>query len=68
MIHETSETPEELIAAMTTEELQELLEEMGVDATTEQAAGLQALIAESGSLEAALDALGQCEKPGRIAA
>lgn len=50
-------TPEELIAAMTTEELQELLEEMGIEATQSQASGIKSLVRELGTLEAALETI-----------
>jgi len=52
-----AQTPEELIANMNTDELQELLSELGFDATDEQAAGIKDLVAQLGSLEAAINAL-----------
>ena len=58
---ETKQTPEELIAQMSIDELQELLEELGFDTTGEQAAGIKDLIARLGSLEAAIDTLLQLD-------
>ncbi|HBJ33823.1 MAG TPA: hypothetical protein DDZ51_03465 [Planctomycetaceae bacterium] len=52
-----TQTPEELIANMSTDELQELLGELGVDASDDQAAGIKDLVAQLGSLEAAMNAL-----------
>lgn len=54
---ETTQTPEELIANMSTDELQELLGELGFDASDEQAEGIKDLVAQLGSLEAAINAL-----------
>jgi len=54
-------TPEELIIAMTTEELCELLGEMGFEATDDQAGCIKALVEQMGSLEAALEALSETE-------
>ncbi len=54
---DVTQTPEELIANMSTDELQELLGELGFDATDEQAAGIKDLVAQLGSLEAAMGAL-----------
>ncbi|MGV3483100.1 MAG: hypothetical protein ACO1RT_01640 [Planctomycetaceae bacterium] len=50
-------TPEELIAAMTTEELQELLSEMGIEATESEANGIKSLVKQMGTLEAALETI-----------
>lgn len=50
-------TPEELIAEMGADELCELLEELGVAATEDQAEGIQQLVARLGSLEAAIETL-----------
>ena len=55
------DTPEELIAAMTTEELQELLGEMGLEATEAQAQGIKALVEQLGTLEAALEMIASFE-------
>jgi len=52
-----SQNPEEMIAGMSTDELQELLAELGIDATDEEAAGIKSLVAEMGSLEAAISTL-----------
>jgi hypothetical protein len=52
-----SQNPEELIAGMSTDELQELLAELGIEATDEEAAGIKSLVAEMGSLEAAISTL-----------
>ncbi len=54
---DVTQTPEELIANMSTDELQELLGELGFDATDEQATGIKDLVAQLGSLEAAINAL-----------
>lgn len=54
---ESNLTSENLIAEMTPEEICELLSEMGMETTIEQAAAIQHLIGEVGSLEAAFDAL-----------
>lgn len=54
---ESNLTSESLIAQMTPEEICELLSEMGMETTEEQAAAIQRLIGELGSLEAAFDAL-----------
>jgi len=55
------ETPEELIAEMTTSELLELLDEMGFEATEMQAASIKSLIQETGSLDAALAVICDCD-------
>jgi len=66
---ETMQTPEEMIAEMSTDELQELLGELGVDATEQQAAGVKQLVAQLGSLESAIETLFQLdEASGRRAA
>jgi hypothetical protein len=66
---ETMQTPEEMIAEMSTDELQELLGELGFDATDQQAAGIKQLVDQLGSLEAAIEALFQLDdEPGRRAA
>lgn len=61
-------TPEELIAAMTTEELQELLGEMGLEASESQAYGIKSLVNQLGTLEAALEVIAGFESEGRRAA
>ena len=48
-------SPEELIAAMSTEELQELLIEMDIEATESQAIGIKNMVKQLGTLEAALE-------------
>lgn len=50
-------SPEELIAGMAPEEICELLAEMGMDATVSEAAAIQGMVAEFGSIEAAFEAL-----------
>ncbi|MEM9586279.1 MAG: hypothetical protein AAGA03_03280 [Planctomycetota bacterium] len=50
-------TPEELVLRMDADELLELLEELGFSPTTESAHAIQTLVAEMGSLEAAIVAL-----------
>lgn len=54
---ETMQTPEEMIAQMSTDELQELLEELGFETTEQQADGIKRLIAQLGSLESAIETL-----------
>lgn len=51
------QTPEDLIAQMNLEELQEVLAEMGLEASRSTAAGVQDLVRHLGSLEAALIAV-----------
>src|SRR5690606_21718549 len=66
---ETMQTPEEMIAEMSTDELQELLGELGIDANEQQAAGIKQLVDQLGSLEAAIEALFQLDdQTGRRAA
>ncbi len=63
------QTPEEMIAEMSTDELQELLGELGIDANEQQAAGIKQLVDQLGSLEAAIEALFQLDdQTGRRAA
>lgn len=52
-----AQTPEELIACMSLDELQELLGELGFDASDEQTAGIQQLVGQLGSLEEAISAI-----------
>lgn len=54
---ESTPLPEELIASMSTSELAEVLEELGIEADELQAAAIQRLVAQLGSLEAAIEAL-----------
>ncbi len=54
---DTLQTPEELIADMSADELCELLEELGIEASDNQARGIKDLVAQLGSLEMAIDAL-----------
>jgi hypothetical protein len=54
---EDTPSPEELIAGMNPDEICELLEEMGVNATLQQATAIQALVIEFGSLDATLELL-----------
>lgn len=61
-------SPEELIAAMTTLELQELLDEMGFIATESQAEGIKSLVEQTGSLDAALETIAGFETEVRRAA
>jgi hypothetical protein len=61
---EELQTPEEMIAGMRTDELQELLEEMGFETTEEQASGIQQLVVQLGSLEAAIEALVELDDDG----
>lgn len=54
---ETNLSPEELIAGMTPDEICELLAEMGMAATPGEAAAIQGMVAELGSIDAAFEAL-----------
>lgn len=54
---EFNQSPEELIAGMSPDEICELLEEIGIDASSSEAEMIQELIEELGSLEDALEAL-----------
>lgn len=60
-------TPEELIVQMSVDELQELLGEMGFDATAEVAEWIQQLVKQLGSLEAAIDVLDEAGTQSRAA-
>ncbi len=59
---ESTQTPEEMIAEMSTDELQELLGELGFETTDEQAAGIKQLVAQLGSLEAAIETLSELDE------
>lgn len=61
-------TPEELITAMTTLELQELLDEMGFNASEAQADCIKNLVSQMGSLDAALETIAAFETEVRRAA
>ncbi len=54
---ESTPLPEELIAGMSTSELAEVLEDLGIEANEAQAAAIQRLVAQLGSLEAAIEAI-----------
>jgi len=54
---ESTPLPEELIAGMSTSELAEVLEDLGIEADETQAAAIQRLVAQLGSLEAAIEAI-----------
>lgn len=60
-------TPEELILNMTNEELVELLEDMGLESDSAVADGIRRLVAELGSVEAAVIALTDDQHFGRAA-
>jgi hypothetical protein len=60
-------TPEELITQMSSDELQELLGEIGFEASESMAQCIQDLVKQMGSLEAAINALSQ-DKPKQRAA
>lgn len=62
------ESPEALIAAMTSDELQELLSEIGIEATESQVLGIKSLIQQLGSLEAVLETLESFQSESRQAA
>ena len=66
---EANLSSENLIAGMTPEEISELLAEMGMETSVEQAAEIQELIGEFGSLEAAFEAFQDApEESDRFAA
>lgn len=56
-MEESTPLPEELIAGMSTSELAEVLEDLGIEADEAQAAAIQRLVAQLGSLEAAIEAV-----------
>lgn len=60
-------TPEELILSLSTEELVELLDDMGLESTPEVADGIRRLVAELGSVEAAVIALTDEQVHRRVA-
>ncbi len=60
-------TPEELILNMSTDELQELLDDMGLTASQEMAQCIQSLVRETESLEAAIEALAEASPVRRAA-
>jgi len=62
------ETPEELIAAMTVEELQELLGDMGINASESQVDSIKALVKQMGTLDAALETIASFQSDVRRAA
>ena len=64
---DSMQTPEEMIAQMSTDELQELLAELGFDTTAQQAQGIQQLVAQLGSLEAAIETLADLDQIRRAA-
>ncbi len=66
--HEDQLTPEELISQMSSDELQELLGEIGFEASCEMAGCIQKLVLDLGSLEAAITALAAEDTPMRRAA
>ncbi len=59
--------PEELILNMTNDELVELLEDMGLESDLAVADGIRRLVAELGSVEAAVIALTDDQHFGRAA-
>jgi len=61
-------TPEELIAAMTAEELQELLSDMGITATETQINSIKNLVKQMGTLDAALETIAGFQSEVRRAA
>lgn len=60
-------TPEELILNMSIDELQELLDDMGLSASVEMADCIQTLVRETGSLEASILALAEATPVRRAA-
>lgn len=65
---EFTQSPEDLIAGMNPDEICELLEEIGIEATSDEAEMIQDLIEELGSLEEALQALASQDGQDRKAA
>ena len=65
---EFTQSPEDLIAGMNPDEICELLEEIGIEATSDEAEMIQDLIEELGSLEEALQALANQDGQDRKAA
>ncbi len=62
------QSPEQLIVAMTNEELQELLSELGLEATESQAISVKNLVKQFGSLDVAMEFIGSFEREARRAA
>lgn len=60
-------TPEELILMMSPDELEELLHNLGFEPKPETAKGIQALVAELGSLDAAIVAMTDSQVARRAA-
>ena len=60
-------TPEELITQMSSDELQELLCEIGFEASESMARCIQSLVKQLGSLEAAIEVLSQDKSMQRAA-
>lgn len=65
---EFNQSPEDLIAGMSPDEICELLEEIGIETSSEQAEMIQELIEELGSLEEALEVLANQASEDRKAA
>lgn len=65
---EFNQSPEDLIAGMSPDEICELLEEIGIEASSEEAEIIQELIEELGSLEEALEVLARQTGEDRKAA
>lgn len=61
-------SPEELICSMQADEICELLDELGISLTTDQASDLQTLISKLGSVDIALNQLVQSEDRDSAAA
>lgn len=59
--------PEELITAMTPDEVCELLSELGLPSTPEKARALQQLVSSAGSIEAAFEMIAQMATQRRAA-
>lgn len=59
----SEETPEDLIAQLSIPELVEVLEELGIEADHKQAASIQKLVAQLGSVEAAIEAVQELGEP-----
>ncbi|TWU66383.1 MULTISPECIES: hypothetical protein [Crateriforma] len=64
---ESASTPEELVLAMSVDELQELLADMGFEPTERLATSIRELVQHTGSLDASIVALHDAEVTRRAA-
>lgn len=65
---EIDQTPEELIRGMSADEICELLEDLEIVVSLEQADAIQQLVEKTGSLEAALGLIDLSDPSGQAAA